>query len=239
MRRNVIRMAGLYLVSAWLVVQVGATLLPIFDAPPWTMKALVITLAVAFFPSLALAWVFKLTPQGLQRDHSDPSPGSVAPHTARKLDRAIIAVLALALGYFAFDKFVLSPRREAALVAETTRAAESRAANRPVARGNSIAVLPLVNASGDASQQFFLAHAVEGDVVFLLGGIGGGYRIRLVGDLRRGGRFRLVDFDVLLQRVDEILFEIGGRQRSVGNLAQRSHGGLVVALDERLRPPLG
>ena len=41
-RRNVIRMAGLYLVTAWLVVQVGATLLPVFDAPPWTMKALVI-----------------------------------------------------------------------------------------------------------------------------------------------------------------------------------------------------
>ena len=41
-RRNVIRMAGLYLVSAWLVVQVGATLLPVFDAPAWTMKALVL-----------------------------------------------------------------------------------------------------------------------------------------------------------------------------------------------------
>ena len=55
-RRNVIRMAGLYLVSAWLVVQVGATLLPVFDAPAWTMKALVLTLAVAFLPSLALAY---------------------------------------------------------------------------------------------------------------------------------------------------------------------------------------
>ena len=40
-RRNVFRMAGLYLVSAWLVVQVGATLLPVFDAPRWVMKALV------------------------------------------------------------------------------------------------------------------------------------------------------------------------------------------------------
>jgi len=186
MRRNVIRMAGLYLVSAWLVVQVGATLLPIFDAPPWTMKALVITLAVAFFPSLALAWVFKLTPQGLQRDHSDPSPGSVAPHTARKLDRAIIAVLALALGYFAFDKFVLSPRREAALVAETTRAAESRAANRPVARGNSIAVLPLVNASGDASQQFF-SDGLSENLIDALSGFEG---LRVIG---RTSSFRFRD----------------------------------------------
>ena len=69
------------------------------------------------------------------------------------LDRAIIVLLAIALGYFAFDKFVLSPRREVALVAETTRVAVARA--KPVDRGNSIAVLPLANASGDANQLFF------------------------------------------------------------------------------------
>ena len=148
-------MAGLYLVSAWLLVQVGATLLPVFDAPSWTMKALVMTLAIAFVPALAVAWMFELTPQGLKRDVDVPAAKSIAPRTARMLDRAIIVLLALALGYFGFDKFVLSPRREAVLVAETTRLAESRAAANPAERGNSIAVLPLVNASGDASQQFF------------------------------------------------------------------------------------
>lgn len=153
-RRNVLRMAGLYLVSAWLVVQVGATLLPVFDAPAWTMKALVVTLAVAFLPSIALAWAFELTPQGVMRDADVPASQSIAPQNARRLDRAIIVVLVLAVGYFAFDKFVLSPRRDAALVAETTRVAESRAA-KPAKRGNSIAVLPLANASGDESQQFF------------------------------------------------------------------------------------
>jgi hypothetical protein len=40
-RRNVIRMAGLYLVGAWLATQVAATLLPVFDAPAWAMKAVV------------------------------------------------------------------------------------------------------------------------------------------------------------------------------------------------------
>ena len=154
-RRNVIRMAGLYLVTAWLVVQVGATLLPVFDAPPWTMKALVMTLAVAFVPALAVAWMFELTPQGFRRDAEVPAAESIAPRTARTLDRAIIVLLALALGYFGFDKFVLSPRREAALVAEATRAAAVRAAALPARRGNSIAVLPLANASGDASQLFF------------------------------------------------------------------------------------
>lgn len=45
-RRNVIRMAGLYLVGAWLIVQVSSTLLPVFEAPSWVMKALVGRLAV-------------------------------------------------------------------------------------------------------------------------------------------------------------------------------------------------
>ena len=154
-RRNVIRMAGLYLVAAWLVVQVGATLLPVFDAPPWTMKALVLTLAVAFVPALAVAWIFELTPQGLKRDADVPPSESIAPKTARMLDRAIIVLLAIAVGYFAFDKFVLSPHREAVLVAETTRVASARVTAQRIDLGNSIAVLPLANASKDADQQFF------------------------------------------------------------------------------------
>lgn len=153
-RRNVIRMAGLYLVTAWLVVQVGATLLPVFDAPAWTMKALVVTLAAAFLPSLALAWVFEFTPQGLKRDEDVPS-SSIGLRNARTLDRAIIVVLALALGYFAFDKFVLSPRRDAALVAQATREGAAHAVKQEAAREKSIAVLPLVNATGDPEQQFF------------------------------------------------------------------------------------
>ncbi|HSC11741.1 MAG TPA: hypothetical protein VLC97_12265 [Rhodanobacteraceae bacterium] len=32
-RRNVIRVAGLYLVGAWLVTQVAGTVLPMFGAP--------------------------------------------------------------------------------------------------------------------------------------------------------------------------------------------------------------
>ena len=154
-RRNVIRMAGLYLVTAWLLVQVGATLLPVFDAPAWTMKALVVTLAVAFVPALAVAWMFELTPQGLKRDAEVAVSDSIAPRTARMLDRAIIVLLALALGYFAFDKFVLSPRRDAALASHAAREGAAHAIRQQAAREKSIAVLPLVNATGDPEQQFF------------------------------------------------------------------------------------
>ena len=58
------------------------------------------------------------------------------------MDRMIIVVLVLALGYFAFDKFVLTPRREAALVASAVPN-ESKS----VINAKSIAVLPFENLS--------------------------------------------------------------------------------------------
>ncbi len=67
-RRNVIRMAGLYLVGAWLVIQVAATLLPTFDAPAWVMKVLVALLAIGFLAAIVFSWLYELTPDGLKRD---------------------------------------------------------------------------------------------------------------------------------------------------------------------------
>ena len=50
-RRNVIRMAGLYLVGSWLIVQVAATLLPVLEAPGWVMKMRVGLLVIGFIPA--------------------------------------------------------------------------------------------------------------------------------------------------------------------------------------------
>ena len=92
-RRNVIRMAGLYLVGAWLVTQVAATLLPVFEAPAWVMKAVVAVLAVGFVPALIVAWAFELTPEGLKRDGMVPPSESIAPQTARRMDRMLLLVM--------------------------------------------------------------------------------------------------------------------------------------------------
>src|SRR6266568_9405090 len=66
------------------------------------------------------------------------------------MDRMIIVVLVLALGYFAFDKFVLAPRREAALVANAVPN-ESKS----VVNAKSIAVLPFDNRSEDKANAYF------------------------------------------------------------------------------------
>ena len=72
-RRNVIRMAGLYLVGAWLLVQVASTLFPAFGVPGWALRALVIVLALGFVPALAFSWVYELTPTGLKAVLSAPT----------------------------------------------------------------------------------------------------------------------------------------------------------------------
>lgn len=113
-------------------------MLPAFDAPTWVLRSLIITFAVCFVPALIFSWVFELTPQGLKRDEDVPPEQSIAPQTARRLDRLIIVVLVLALGYFCFDKFVLTSRREAALVAAATVPNEHKSA----ISEKSIAVLP-------------------------------------------------------------------------------------------------
>jgi len=156
-RRNVIRMAGLYLVGAWLLTQVAGTVLPMFDAPAWLPRSVVVLLAIGFIPALIFAWVFELTPEGIRRDGGVMREQSIAPQTARRMDRMIIVVLLLALGYFAFDKFVLAPRRAAtpnatmALQAGGEHAAKAAAS--PDAK--SIAVLPFVNMSSDTEQEYF------------------------------------------------------------------------------------
>jgi hypothetical protein len=82
-RRNVLRIAGLYLVAAWLAVQVSSTLLPMFDAPVWLSRSIVILLATGFLPALIFAWVFELTPEGLKRESDVERAGSITRTPAR------------------------------------------------------------------------------------------------------------------------------------------------------------
>src|SRR5436190_19588671 len=81
-RRNVVRMAGLYLVGAWLLVQVAGTVLPMFGAPDWLPRSVVILLAIGFLPALIFSWVFEMTPEGLKCDDEVPIEQSIVPQIA-------------------------------------------------------------------------------------------------------------------------------------------------------------
>ena len=155
-RRNVIRMAGLYLVGAWLITQVAGTVLPMFGAPDWIARSVVILLAIGFVPAMVFAWVFELTPDGLKRDSEVPEEQSIAPQTARRMERSIIVLLVLALAFFGFDKFVLAPKREAASIATALQSAKTKTAPAQDAiTDKSIAVLPFVDMSQAKDQEWF------------------------------------------------------------------------------------
>jgi len=153
-RRNVIRVAMVYVVAAWLIIQVAETILPAFGFSDAVLRYIVTVLFIGFIPALVFSWVFELTPQGLTKEVGVEQEDSITRFTGKKLDRGIMALLVLALSYFAFDKFVLDPRRDAQLVEETTQQARSGVSSQSIAHP-SIAVLPFVNMSDDADNEYF------------------------------------------------------------------------------------
>ncbi len=192
-RRNVVRMAGLYLVGAWLLTQVASTVLPMFGAPDWLPRSIVILLAIGFIPALIFSWVFEVTPEGLKRDADVAPEQSIAPQTARRMDRMIIAVLALALGYFVFDKFVLAPRR-------VTTDTESHTLSNDVAiNPKSIAVLPFDNLSRDPENAFF-AEGVQDEILT---------RLAKVADLKVIARTSTQKFKSAPENLPEIAKQLG------------------------------
>jgi len=151
-RRNVFRIAIAYLAGSWLLIQVLETLFPIFGLAETSIQAVVIVLAIGFVPAVILSWVFQLTPEGLRFD-ADVDRAAPSPYN-KVLDRTIIVLLTLAVGYFAVDKFVLDPARDAAEIAVARE--EGRADAIIDAYGDkSIIVLPFVNMSDDRDQEYF------------------------------------------------------------------------------------
>ena len=157
-RRNVIRMAGLYLVAAWLTVQVSSTVLPMFDAPPWVPRAIVVLLAIGFVPALVFAWAFELTPQGVKREREIDPSDSITPQTGRRMDRMILAGLALIIVLMGIERVWFAGRNSSAsspgAAAETTKASNSGTAPAPVS-ANSIAVMAFDDLSPAHDQGYF------------------------------------------------------------------------------------
>jgi TolB-like protein/cytochrome c-type biogenesis protein CcmH/NrfG len=156
-RRNVFKVAAAYIIVGWLIMQVGDTLGPALLLPGWINSALAFFLILGFPLALFFAWAFEMTPEGLKKEKEVDRSESITHVTSQKLNYTIMILMALALGYFAFDKFVLAPELESAslspdAVAQAGQAEPGQSTQTP---GKSIAVLPFVNMSSDAEQEYF------------------------------------------------------------------------------------
>jgi adenylate cyclase len=140
-RRNVIRATIFYLGAVWAVAQGISQLGPSVGAPEWATRWFLVAAGIGFPFWIAFAWFYEFTPEGLKRESEIDPAESITRHTGRKLDFAIIGVLAVAVVLLLTDRFVL-------------RHGLNEKMALPIAE-NSIAVLPFVNMSDDKANEYF------------------------------------------------------------------------------------
>jgi len=161
-RRNVFRVSLAYIVSSWLLLQVADLVLENIGAPDWVMKTILLLLALGFPIVVFFAWAYEVTPEGIKRESEVDRSRSVTELTGRKLDRAILAVLVVALAYFIWESRFSNRGDEGTDNAAAQAAAEQAAppaveSPSPVEQTDnpSIAVLPFENRSRLEDDAFF------------------------------------------------------------------------------------
>jgi serine/threonine-protein kinase len=134
-RRNVYKVAIAYAVVAWLLMQIATQVFPFLEIPNWAIRLVIMLIVIGFPIALIIAWAFELMPEGLKRTE-------LADELPKKLmrSRAWIYVVIIA-GAISVSLFFLGRYTSSKQSAELSE--------------KSIAVLPLVNESGDASQDYF------------------------------------------------------------------------------------
>jgi adenylate cyclase len=141
-RRKVIRVGAVYLVTAWLVLQIIDVVGGPLHLPQWTASLVVILLAIGLPIAIILAWAFELTPDGVQRTAT--SAADLVPPGQARIDYVIVALLVIAIGWLIFE-----PRESAQAPSHDPLAAQ--------VLHNSIAVLPFANLSPDPNNAYFAA----------------------------------------------------------------------------------
>ena len=171
-RRNVYKVAVAYGVVGWLLIQVATQVFPFLEIPNWAIRLVILVIAVGFPVALLIAWAFELTPEGLKRtDVADAaqqhSPGGV-------WIVVVLVAATLSLGLFFLGRYTAGRG--------TTQLSEVTA----VVPGKSIAVLPLINESGDPKDEYF-SDGLSEELIAALAQISG---LKVIG---RSSSFRFKD----------------------------------------------
>ncbi|NGX16343.1 tetratricopeptide repeat protein [Wenzhouxiangella sp. XN24] len=169
-RRNVIRVAILYVVTAWLLLQAADVGMSALGLPEWTGRMVLLLLGLGFPVALVFSWIYELTPEGLRRDSEIDAPGALSGRTGHKLNVAIVVLLLIAIGLGLADRLaspgtgsaegldgdVDTPADTAAgTVARTYVSTVVDAPVRSQASDSSIAVLPFADLSREGDNEYF------------------------------------------------------------------------------------
>ncbi|MBU2883171.1 hypothetical protein KO525_04455 [Psychrosphaera sp. B3R10] len=134
-RRNVFKVASVYLVTCWIILQIVAVISPALHLPILFSTITTVILTIAFPFVCIFAWAFELTPEGLKRTNEVDIDESIGEQTGNKINYLLAGALVLALAFIAYEKLFTS--------------------NADVSLERSIAVLPFEDMSPDKSQGYF------------------------------------------------------------------------------------
>ncbi|MDX1572280.1 MAG: hypothetical protein R3200_17495, partial [Xanthomonadales bacterium] len=176
-RRNVFKIGVLYVVTGWLLLQAGDVLFALLGLPDWTLKLVLGFLLLGFPVALVFSWIYELTPEGIKREKDVDRTQSITPETGQKINIAIGAGLALAIGLLLYQQF--GPQRTApasepiATATPPPRPAPDLDTTAPALETEpSVAVLPFVNMSSDTEQEYF-ADGLSDTLMHMLSQVGG------------------------------------------------------------------
>jgi TolB-like protein len=172
-RRNVYKVAVAYGVVGWLVVQIATQVFPFLEIPNWLVRLVIVFVAVGFPIALVIAWAFELTPEGIRRAEDVDLPAASRPKNRAWIYVAAIGA-ALSVGLFFVGRYTAgnaTPRPSEAATAISQK---------------SIAVLPLLNESGDPRDEYF-SDGLSEELIAALAQISG---LKVIG---RSSSFRFKD----------------------------------------------
>ena len=153
-RRKVFRVAAVYAVVAWLIIQVAGEILPTFDAPQWVSQSIILVLFLGLPIAVVLAWAFDITPEGIQQTKAPPPGESTA---LRKRDYVFSTLVLLLIGVVVVQQVGIYSELRGDAGRETLADSTINLAEPvPGFSGRAaIAVLPFLNLSNDPDQEYF------------------------------------------------------------------------------------
>src|SRR5213592_788030 len=150
-RRNVYKVAVAYAVVGWLLIQVATQVFPFLDIPNWAIRLVILVTALGFPIALIIAWAFELTPEGIRRTEDDDAAGQRS--RGGIWMALVVTAAALSLGPFFLGRYSAGNARSQNPASHGSGAASSEAVT--AVPEKSVAVLPLLNESGDPKDEYF------------------------------------------------------------------------------------